>query len=83
MANYTLGHYIVADSQICHGRPTFRGTRILVETVLDQAARGMSWDEIANEWRGRVTRDAIEEALKLAGRAFLDHASEYAVEAAT
>ena len=25
-----LGRYIVADPYICHGKPTFRGTRILV-----------------------------------------------------
>ena len=26
-----LGRYIVADPKICHGKPTFRGTRIFVE----------------------------------------------------
>jgi uncharacterized protein (DUF433 family) len=25
-----LGRYIVTDPQICHGQPTFRGTRIMV-----------------------------------------------------
>jgi hypothetical protein len=25
-----LGRYVVADPEICHGQPTFRGTRILV-----------------------------------------------------
>ena len=25
-----VGRYIVADPAICHGQPTFRGTRILV-----------------------------------------------------
>ena len=24
-----LGRYIVTDPQICHGQPTFRGTRIM------------------------------------------------------
>ena len=30
-----LGRYMVADPDICHGKPTFRGTRILVADVLD------------------------------------------------
>ncbi len=34
----TLGRYIVADGRICHGQPTFRGTRIFVPDVLDQIA---------------------------------------------
>jgi uncharacterized protein (DUF433 family) len=30
-----LGRYIVADSAVCHGKPTFVGTRILVSDVLE------------------------------------------------
>jgi uncharacterized protein (DUF433 family) len=44
-----FGAYIVADPRICHGQLTFRGTRILVEVVLQQVARGMDWDEIVGE----------------------------------
>jgi Protein of unknown function (DUF433) len=29
-----LGRYIVADPRICHGKPTFRGTRVMVWQVL-------------------------------------------------
>jgi uncharacterized protein (DUF433 family) len=61
-----LGHYIVADPEICHGQPTFRGTRILVADVLEQLGLGMDWDSISREWRGRVTREAIAEAINLA-----------------
>ena len=25
-----MGRYIVADPRICHGKPTFRGTRVFV-----------------------------------------------------
>ena len=73
-----LGHYIVADPEICHGKPTFRGTRIMVSQVLSQVATGMSWDSIAAEWRGKVNNKAIAEAIKLAGRIFEDHAKDYA-----
>ena len=78
----SLGRFIVADPEICHGQPTFRGSRILVQTVLDQAARGMTWQEITAEWRGHVTHEGIEEALSLTGRTFAGHAIEYAQDAA-
>src|SRR5216683_120668 len=56
-----LGRYIVADPEICHGKPTFRGTRILVNDVLDQVASGMAWEVIIEEWRGSLNREAIAE----------------------
>jgi uncharacterized protein (DUF433 family) len=69
-----LGHFIVADPSICHGKPTFRGTRILVSDVLEQVASGLSWDAIAKEWRGSVLKAAIAEAVRLASQALVDHA---------
>src|SRR5437899_2911168 len=33
-----LGRYIVADPEICHGKPTFLGTRIMVAQILKQVA---------------------------------------------
>jgi uncharacterized protein (DUF433 family) len=65
------GRYVVTDPSICHGAPTFRGTRILVADVLEQVARGMAWETIMEEWRGAVTRDAIGEAVRLAREALL------------
>ena len=75
-----LGRYMVADSEICHGKPTFLGTRIMVAQVLKQVAKGMPWDAITAEWRGTVTREAIAEAVELAQRTFEDHAAEYVQE---
>src|SRR5262245_20937490 len=72
-----LGEYIVADPRICHGKPTFIGTRIMVAQVLRQVACGMSWNKITAEWRGTVTKEAIAEAIELAQRVFEDHAAEY------
>ena len=66
-----LGRYIVADSGICGGKPTFRGTRILVEDVLGRVARGMAWETIVEEWRGAVSMDAIAEAVRLAREALV------------
>ncbi len=75
-----LGRHIVADPAICHGKPTFLGTRIMVAQVLKQVAKGMAWDAITAEWRGSLTKDAIAEAVELAQRTFEDHAAEYARE---
>lgn len=60
-----LGRYIVADPDICHGKPTFIGTRIMVSQVRKQVSKRMPWDEITAEWRGDVSKDAIAEAVEL------------------
>jgi uncharacterized protein (DUF433 family) len=75
-----LGKYIVADPEICHGKPTFLGTRVMVAQVLKQIGKGMPWETIMAEWRGAINRDAIAEAVELAQRTFEDHAAEYAQE---
>lgn len=64
-----LGTYVVADPRICHGQRTFRGTRILVATVLEQVEQDLSWGDIVTEWHGRVSREAIAEAIHVVGRA--------------
>ena len=33
--NQEFSRYIASDPEICHGEPTFRGTRILVADVLE------------------------------------------------
>jgi uncharacterized protein (DUF433 family) len=72
-----VGRYIVSDPKICHGTPTFRGTRIMVWQVLEQVASGMAWESIVEAWEGSVSLEAIAEAAKLANQAFHDHADEY------
>lgn len=64
-----FGRYIVADPDICHGKPTFRGSRVMVQHVLEQVADGMVWDTIVEEWRGSVSKDAIAEAVRLSSMA--------------
>lgn len=75
-----LGRYIVADPRICHGQPTFRGTRVFVADVLEQVAGGMAWEAIIEEWNGSITKEAIAEAVQLAARALLKHADEFILE---
>ena len=60
-----IGRFIVADPRICHGQPTFVGTRILVADVLEQVSLGLAWESIVEEWRDAVPMDAIAEAVRL------------------
>jgi len=72
-----LGRYIVADPKVCHGKPTFRGTRIMVWQVLEMLADGIAWETIIEQLHNSITRDAIAEAVKLSGEAFLKHVDEF------
>src|SRR5512136_1531837 len=75
-----LGRYIVADPAICHGKPTFRGTRIMVWQVLEMVAEGKAWESIVEEWGGSITKEAIAEAVLLASKSFVQHAHEHVLE---
>lgn len=75
-----LGRHIVADPRICHGKPIFRGTRVLVADVLEQVASGMAWETIIADWNDSITKDAISEAVQLASQALLKHADEFVLE---
>ena len=80
MATKALGRYIVADPAICHGQPTFRGTRILVSDVLEQVSSGLAWEAIIDEWHGRLTKRAIAEAVRLACETLVTHAGDLVLE---
>ena len=76
-AKRLIGRFEVADPAICHGQPTFRGTRILVADVLEQVAAGLAWETIVEEWRGNLSTDAIAEAVRIASQAFQEHSDQY------
>jgi uncharacterized protein (DUF433 family) len=78
MKKMLIGRYIVSDPKICHGQPTFRGTRILVADVLEQVASGAAWESIVAEWRGSIGEAAIAEAVRAARETFQEHAQELA-----
>lgn len=75
-----LGRFIVADPKICHGKPTFRGTRVFVSDVLEQVASGMAWETIIEEWHDSITKEAIAEAVQLATQALMKHSDEFILE---
>ena len=76
---FELGRYIVADPAICHGKPTFKGTRVFVADVLADVERGLSWDFILYRWGGgKISKAAVTEAVQLARQALLDEDGELA-----
>ena len=82
-ARLELGQYIVADPAICHGRVTFKGTRIFVADVLDDVGNGLSWDFIVRRWgAGKLCKAGIAEALHLARNAWLNEDGRLAVRTA-
>lgn len=67
MSRVEFNQYIVADSEICHGQPTFRGTRVMVWQVLDMLAAGETIEEILEDYPS-ITRDHIQAAMTYAAR---------------
>lgn len=68
---FPLGKHIVCAPGVCHGRPTFKYTRIEVAGVLNWLCAGNSVDELIEAHHGRVTLAALREAGALAGKALL------------
>jgi uncharacterized protein (DUF433 family) len=66
MSTELVGRYIVTDPTICHGKPTFRGTRIMVWQVLEMVAEGMDWDVITSAWGNKISKEAITAAVQMA-----------------
>lgn len=59
---------ITVDSEICHGKPTIRGLRYPVDTMLELLASGMTIDEILADYPDLEKEDflaCIEYAAKL------------------
>ena len=71
--------YIVTDPRICHGKITFRGTRVFVADILNDIARDQDRQFISKNWHG-LALEAIAEAVRLANQTFSEYADEYIVE---
>jgi uncharacterized protein (DUF433 family) len=57
--------YIVVEPDICHGQACFKGTRILVSTVLDNLAAGLPEEEILRSYPS-LRREALNAAIAYA-----------------
>jgi uncharacterized protein (DUF433 family) len=60
-----INKYIVADSEICHGKPTFKGTRIMVWQILEMLENGAVAEEIFEAFPS-LTQNHIRAALQYA-----------------
>ena len=63
--------YIIVDPEICHGRACFKGTRVLVATVLDNLVAGLDAEAIMKSYPS-LTRESVQAAVS--------HAAELARE---
>jgi uncharacterized protein (DUF433 family) len=68
---YSLGEHVVRAVGICGGRPTFKYTRIEITGALDRLAAGESLDTIVEGYRGRVSHQAVIEAVQIVTDQFL------------
>jgi len=57
--------WITVDPKVCHGKPVFKGTRVLVSDVLEMLSEGMTIDEILEEYP-QLNKEMILEAIALA-----------------
>jgi len=58
---------ITINPEICHGKPTIRGLRYPVETILELLSSGMTNDEILADYED-LEREDILSALGFAAR---------------
>ncbi|HMP74329.1 MAG TPA: DUF433 domain-containing protein [Kiritimatiellia bacterium] len=63
---------IVVNSDICNGRPTFEGTRITVQTILEFLGAGDSHADILRAYPALSEEDLLE-ALRFSGRLLGHH----------
>ncbi len=81
MKRRVLGRYLVVDPKICHGKMTFRGTRIFVSDILEDVADGLDWDVIVKKWHGAISKAAIAGAVRLASERLLSEEEASAAQA--
>ncbi len=62
-----IGKHIVADTEICHGKLTFKGTRVLVGDIIELIAAGEAIEEILESYPA-ITKEMIREALEHAAK---------------
>ena len=66
--NSLLLERITADPRVMVGKPVIRGTRLLVEYILNLLAHGTTEAEILNEYQG-LTHEDIQASLLFAAQA--------------
>lgn len=57
--------HITVDSNVCHGKPCIKGTRVMVSVVLDNLAAGQTPEEIIESYPS-VGREALRATIAYA-----------------
>ena len=52
-----ISEKITVDPDVCHGKPTIRGSRLTVSTILELLAAGMTYDELLKDYEGLQLED--------------------------
>ncbi|MFZ2357697.1 MAG: DUF433 domain-containing protein [Candidatus Omnitrophota bacterium] len=58
--------HIVVNPNICHGKPTIRGTRIMLWQILDLLEDGLSFDEIITGYFPQLSKENIKACIEYA-----------------
>jgi uncharacterized protein (DUF433 family) len=53
-----MNEYITIDSDVCHGKPCIKGTRVMVSNILNLMAHGADMEEILQGYP-QLTREAV------------------------
>lgn len=72
--------YIAVDREVCHGKPCFKGTRIMVSIVLELLEAGETVEQILDAYPGLIPQH-IQAALHVASE-LLQHEQFLAFPAA-
>jgi len=54
-----LNDRVVCDPEICHGKPTVKGTRVLVQGVLEFLGAGDSIEEVLEAYPSLTREDVL------------------------
>ena len=65
MRKVVINEYIVADPKIAHGKPTFKGSRVMVWQILEMLKNGQAEEEIFAAYPD-LTKNHIKAALEYA-----------------
>ncbi|MBI2628969.1 DUF433 domain-containing protein [Candidatus Pacearchaeota archaeon] len=63
-----INDYIIVDSEICHGKPVFKNTRIMVWQVLELLGSGITIEEIIKNYFPQLNKEAIFSVLNYASK---------------
>ncbi len=75
MARIEIGKHLAADTRVCGGRLIFKGTRILVADALELSQAGYKPEDIAAQYPGAITSEAVREAILLIRKGLVKEAT--------